>query len=121
MLGALVASTMMTSFPGVHAGPVGPGWVAAVQGSGEESADEVLVGAHVWAVHVNVWPWALGPGCGPWQEEAQSPGGTACHWRAHQACVSEGPKAGAQYQGRTSRLHAERFQKRFVGRQDDGS
>lgn len=58
MLGALVASTMTTGFPGVHAGPVGPGWVAAVQGSGEDSADEVLVGAHVWAVHVNVWPWA---------------------------------------------------------------
>lgn len=64
MLGPLVASTM-TSFPGVHTGPVGPGWVAVVQGCGEDSADEVLVGARVRAVHVNVWPWALGPGCGP--------------------------------------------------------
>ena len=79
MLGALVASTTMTSFPGVHAGPVGPGWVAVVQGSGEDSADEVLVGACVWAVHMNVRPWALGPGGGPWKEEAQSQGGTACH------------------------------------------
>lgn len=30
VLGALVASTTMTSFSGVHAGPVGPGWVAVV-------------------------------------------------------------------------------------------
>lgn len=111
MLGALVASTTMTSFPGVHAGPVGPGWGAGVQGCGEDSAVEVLVGARVRAVHVNVWPWARGP----WQEEVQSQGRTACHWRAHQACVSKGPKAGTQYQGRTSRLHAERFQKRFGG------
>lgn len=30
MLGALVASTTMTSFSGVHSGPVEPGWVAVV-------------------------------------------------------------------------------------------
>lgn len=76
--------------------------------------------AHVWAVPVNVWPWAVGPGRGPWWEAVQSQGRTACHWRDRQACVSENPKAGTQYQGRPSRLHAEGLQKRFRGRQEDG-
>ena len=59
VLGALVASTTMTSFSGVCVGPVGPGWVAVVQGCGEDSADEVLMCAHVWAcVTLGSWAWA---------------------------------------------------------------